>query len=331
MRMRETVSARGVRVGLLAGGLTGAALLGVLLLAPGPLALSAESAYWLRRLMLLTALVGVGVGYALGWALRRTSSAVPAAASEEAPREEAGLRAQVQGMLELVGVAAHDLSNPLLALQLRLHRLRNLAPDTRLQEGLAAAERDTRRMGRLLHELMDVSRLSAGHLALERDELDLVALVREVTERFAEQAATLGTALVVRADAPVWGHWDRERLDRVLTNLLSNALKFGAGRPVEVCVQAEGALARLVVRDQGIGIPTEAQGRLFGRFERVGGTGQPGTGLGLYIVRQLTEAHGGTVHLSSRPGHGAAFTLELPRHLPPPTPGPSGSLTVNIA
>jgi signal transduction histidine kinase len=227
-------------------------------------------------------------------------------------------------------VAAHDLSNPLLALQLRLHRLRHLAPDNRLQEGLAAAERDTRRMGRLLHELMDVSRLSAGRIALERDELDLVALVREVTERFSEQAASVGTQLEVRADAPVWGHWDRERLDRVLTNLLSNALKFGAGRPVEVRVHAEGTLARLVVKDQGIGIPTEAQGRLFGRFERVGGTGQPGAGLGLYIVRQLTEAHGGTVHLVSQPGHGAAFTLELPRHLPPPPPRPSRSLTVNI-
>ncbi len=230
-----------------------------------------------------------------------------------------------------MGVAAHDLSNPLLALQLRLHRLRNLAPDTRVQEGLAAAERDTRRMGRLLHELMDVSRLSAGRIALERDELELGALACEVAERFTEQAASVGTALTVRADVPVWGHWDRERLDRVLTNLLSNALKFGAGRPVEVHVHAESALARLVVKDQGIGIPTEAQGRLFGRFERVGGTGQPGTGLGLYIVRQLTEAHGGTVHLSSQPGHGAAFTLELPRSPPPLPRSPSCSLAVNIA
>jgi signal transduction histidine kinase len=316
MTMRETASAPRARVGLLAGSLL-VLVLGALLLAPG-----------LRR-MLLTALVGVGMGYALGWALRRMPPAAPAASSKEPPPEEAGLRAQVQGMLELVGVAAHDLSNPLLALQLRLHRLRHLAPDTRLQEGLAAAERDTRRMGRLLHELMDVSRLSAGRIALEREELDLSALAHEVAERFTEQAAAGATPLVVRAEAPVWGRWDRERLDRVLTNLLSNALKFGAGRPVEVRVQADGPLARLVVKDHGIGIPPEAQGRLFGRFERVGGTGQPGTGLGLYIVRQLTEAHGGTVHLSSQPHQGAAFTLELPRHSLPHIRSPSSSLVVN--
>ncbi|WP_257457397.1 sensor histidine kinase [Archangium lipolyticum] len=286
------------RVGLLASTLFMVTLLAIPLLAPGPLP-GGEA----RGLLLLTGLGGTALGCALRWTLRLK-------------RENARLRAQVQGAFEMVGVAAHDLGNPLLALQLRLYRLRGHLPaDSRAQEGLAIAERETRRMGLLVHDLLDLSRLSVGPLALEREELDLTALAREVAERFADQAAAAGSLVRLHAQGPVRGQWDRERLDRVATNLLSNALKFGQGHPIEVEVLADGPHARLAVRDHGVGIPHEAQERLFGRFERLGDTGQPGAGLGLYIVRQLVEAHGGTIHVSSRPGQGSTFTVELPQAL----------------
>ncbi|MBU8899339.1 PAS domain-containing sensor histidine kinase [Corallococcus sp. M34] len=231
--------------------------------------------------------------------------------------DNARLLAEAQGALELIGVAAHDLGNPLSSLQLRLRRMRMLtasAPDARLRDGLTLAEGETLRLGRLVHNLLDLSRLSAGRLVLDTEELDLAELAREVVDRHADQAAAAGCALSVRADEGATGPWDRQRLDRVLTNLVSNALKFGPGQPVEVLVEVDEHHVRLVVRDRGVGIPSDAQERLFSRFERGHATGhQPGFGLGLYIVRQLVEAHGGSIRVHSRVGEGSEFTVELPR------------------
>ncbi|WP_164008876.1 ATP-binding protein [Pyxidicoccus trucidator] len=232
--------------------------------------------------------------------------------------DNARLLAEAQDALELIGVAAHDLGNPLSSLQLRLRRLRMLeganGHDPRMRDGLGGAEMETRRLGRLVHNLLDLSRMSAGRMTLDTEELDLAKLVREVVERHADQAAAAGCALTLRVEESASGQWDRQRLDRVVTNLVSNALKFGRGRPVEVHVHADADQARFTVKDAGIGISPEAQQRLFRRFQRVhGGEHHPGTGLGLYIVRQLVEAHGGSIHVQSRTGEGAEFTVELPR------------------
>jgi PAS domain S-box-containing protein len=234
--------------------------------------------------------------------------------------DNARLLAEAQDALELIGVAAHDLGNPLSSLQLRLRRLRlleganNHSTDTRMRDGLSGAEMETRRLGRLVHNLLDLSRLSAGRMTLDTEELDLAKLVREVVERHTDQATAAGCALSLRVEQSATGQWDRQRLDRVVTNLVSNALKFGRGQPVEVRVHADGDQARLTVKDSGIGIAPEAQQRLFRRFQRVHGDGHhAGTGLGLYIVRQLVEAHGGAIHVHSRAGEGAEFTVELPR------------------
>jgi signal transduction histidine kinase len=150
-------------------------------------------------------------------------------------------------------------------------------------------------------------------MVLDTEELDLAKLVREVVERHADQATAAGCAVSLCVDEGATGQWDRQRLDRVVTNLVSNALKFGRGQPVEVRVHADGEHARFTVKDAGIGISAEAQQRLFRRFQRVHGSQHAGTGLGLYIVRQLVEAHGGTIHVQSRAGEGAEFTVELPR------------------
>ncbi|NTX65075.1 PAS domain S-box protein [Myxococcus sp. CA051A] len=236
--------------------------------------------------------------------------------------DNARLLAETQGALELIGVAAHDLGNPLSSLQLRLRRLRLLdvtAHEPRLRDGLLGVESEARRMGRLLHNLLDLSRLSAGHMTLDREDMDLAALVREVAERHAEQATAAGCALTVRIhEDDTSGQWDRLRLDRVVTNLLSNALKFGHGQPIDLSVHGDATHVRVTVKDAGLGIAPGDQQRLFRRFERVHGDGgphHPGTGLGLYIAHQLVEAHGGSILLRSRIGEGAEFTIELPRTL----------------
>ncbi|WP_245767841.1 sensor histidine kinase [Stigmatella erecta] len=226
------------------------------------------------------------------------------------------LKAEAQRTLEFIGVAAHDLGNPLCALQLRLRRLRAQAgaSEGKLQEGLAHAEQETRRLGQLVHNLLDLSQLDSGALCLEKEPLDLAALVQQLAGRHADQAQASGCTLTVHAGPSTPGPWDRLRLERVVTNLLSNAFKFGRGAPVVLSVHDEAGHTLLKVKDRGIGIAPEAQQRIFGRFERApSAERQAGVGLGLYIVRQLVHAHGGTIRVSSQPGQGTEFTVCLPR------------------
>ncbi len=230
--------------------------------------------------------------------------------------ENARLLRETKAALELLGVASHDLGNPLNALQLQLSRLRRSPPDNpeQLREALGSALRHTQRLGRLLHNLLDLSRLSSGRLDLELAQVDLAELVREAAERHAEQATEAGSPLVLDLGPEAVGHWDRLRLERVLTNLLSNAFKHGHGRPIEVQVRRLDEHVRLQVCDHGPGIALEEQPFIFERFHKRGTRGErkAGFGLGLYIVRQLVEAHGGSVCVHSVPGKGATFIVELP-------------------
>ncbi|MCP3102531.1 ATP-binding protein [Myxococcus sp. K15C18031901] len=229
--------------------------------------------------------------------------------------DNARLVREARDAVELIGVAAHDLGNPLNTLHLLLRRLRREdATPEKVREGLSLAMKQTQRLGQLLLNLLDVSWLSSERLVLDVSPVDLADLVHEVVERFSEQAHENGCKLVLDAELGLVGQWDRLRLDRVVTNLLSNALKFGRGHPVEVRAERSGpAGARVVVRDFGPGIAPESQRRIFERFEQVPSAGRhAGFGLGLYIVRQLVDAHGGTIHVESMPGEGSTFTVELP-------------------
>jgi signal transduction histidine kinase len=149
--------------------------------------------------------------------------------------------------------------------------------------------------------------------------VDLVAVVSEVVDRFSETAARTGSRVDVHAGGPLVGRWDRSRLDQVVANLLGNALKFGEGRPIRIAVTRGDGRAELVVEDHGIGIPPERLPHIFERFERaVPSRHYGGFGLGLYIVRSLIEALGGTVRVDSTPGVGSRFTVVLPCQPAPP-------------
>jgi PAS domain S-box-containing protein len=219
---------------------------------------------------------------------------------------------------EFLSIASHELKTPLTPLQLQLDSLsaalRSPEPDRDLlNRRLETANRQTRRLTKLVENLLDVSRISAGRLSLERESCDLTKLAGEIAERFGADAATAGCRVGVHADQPVVGQWDRLRLEQVLSNLLANALKYGAGKPIEIEVDRDAGAARLTIIDHGIGISAEDRSRIFGRFERaVPLTHYGGMGLGLYIARQIVDAHGGSIVVDSAPGRGATFTVLLP-------------------
>jgi len=225
----------------------------------------------------------------------------------------------VRARSEFLTVASHELNTPVTSLMLALESLRRatllgrpMDPQT-VDRLVELAGRQGARLIRLTNDLLDVSRMEARPLALELTDVDLVALVREVAERFEMDLARARCPVSIDSGAPVVGRWDRSRIDRVVTNLLANAIKFGAGEPIELFVGAEGGVARLAVRDHGIGVAPEQRDRIFGRFERaVSEKHYGGLGLGLYLSRRLVEAHGGSIRCDSSAGAGATFIVELP-------------------
>jgi PAS domain S-box-containing protein len=238
---------------------------------------------------------------------------------------------------DFLSVASHELHTPLTPLRLHLQTLqRALAASA---DGISAslmpkvdkALRQVKRLSQLVDDLLDVSRLTSGRLRLRWEDVDLLELTRDLVERFAEQARAAGCPLRLTTEGAPVGHWDRMRLEQVLTNLVSNALKYGVGQPVELHVAASGGRAYWSIRDHGIGIAARDLDRIFGRFERAVSTRQyGGLGLGLYISREIVRAHGGNIQVESEPGAGARFTVELPLEPAPdvrePPPSPRDTL-----
>jgi len=165
--------------------------------------------------------------------------------------------------------------------------------------------------------MLDVSRLTAGRLELVYEKVDLALLIRDVAQRFSADAAAAKCTIKLDVPGPLAGTWDEARLDQIVTNLLGNAIKYGAGGVIEIEARAEGDNVRLTVRDHGIGISASDQQRIFQRFERASGQRQhPGLGLGLWITSELCKALGGRINVASALGAGAAFTITLPRQSP---------------
>lgn len=226
-----------------------------------------------------------------------------------------GLKDALQARDTFLSVASHELRTPLSALQLQTELLTHSdgALPAGLDDRLQRVDRQVRRMKQLVDDLLDVSRITSGRLELEPERMDLAALVRDIASRFEEEAARASCALRVDADPAVWGDWDPLRLDQVLSNLVSNAIKYGKGKPVEIEAHLVSGAARVSVRDHGIGIAPEDHGRIFARFERLVPHRQGGgLGLGLWISDQIITAMGGTIRVMSAPTLGSVFVVELP-------------------
>jgi PAS domain S-box-containing protein len=223
-----------------------------------------------------------------------------------------------------LSVAAHELRTPLTALQLKLQGIDGIvendlsesARGTKVRARFQAAMRQTDRLSELVERLLDVSRIAGGRFEMHPESVDLDSLVREVVADFKEKALESKTGIAISAAGDARGEWDRLRLEQVVANLLSNALKYGEGKPVEVTIEGRPSDVRLSVADWGIGIEPHDLGRIFQPFERAAPIQHfAGLGLGLYISRRIVEAHGGTLEVASQAGRGTVFAVTLPKAL----------------
>ncbi|WP_336242828.1 ATP-binding protein [Corallococcus exercitus] len=243
--------------------------------------------------------------------MARVRREVAALAAREVVLEEA-----VRARDDFLSVASHELKTPLAAFRLKLERLeRGLDADARagMRERFLDTQRQVQRLTSIVETLLDVSQLTAGPPLLTVEDEDLTALVTDVVARQQEELTRVGCALTLRSEGPVPVRLDRERMAQVVRSLLSNAMKYAPGKPVEVHVEQDGPHARLTVVDHGMGVRPEDRERIWERFERaVSVRNFGGLGLGLWIARQVVEAHGGSVGVSETPGGGATFTVSLP-------------------
>ena len=224
---------------------------------------------------------------------------------------------------EFLSVASHELRTPVTSLRLTVETLLRLADGRRppsaetLRQSLTRAKHGADRLKRLADELLDVARIDRGPLELTPARVDLRAVARQVIDDLGFELAGARCEVRLDAPAPVVGAWDTSWLEQVLTSLLTNALKFGANRPIDVVVRNAGEVAELAVRDHGVGIEPSRQPFVFDRFVRaVSARHYGGLGLGLYIARRAVRAHGGEIRLESTQGQGATFTVTLPRTVP---------------
>jgi signal transduction histidine kinase len=221
---------------------------------------------------------------------------------------------------EFMSMVVHELRTPLsvLAMEVRV-RQHQIAADNvgffateNLSKMFERDQRQVRSLTRLIDDMLDVSQIQHGKLSIRRARCDLTAMLRRVVAEVSGQSGDVPITLTADC-VDLAGEWDEFRLEQVVINLLTNALRYGGGKPISVeLVQLPGAAA-IRVSDRGIGIAPEDRARVFEQFVRVGDRMRtPGLGLGLYITKQLVEAHGGTISVDSTLGEGSTFTVALP-------------------
>ncbi|EGF32074.1 two-component hybrid sensor and regulator [Oxalobacteraceae bacterium IMCC9480] len=247
-------------------------------------------------------------------------------ALEQSQRELLAMKEELRYSLQLrddfMSMVAHELRTPLntllLETQLRSMQLDRgnaeaFVPD-QLRRMVARDGRQIKSMIRLIDDMVDVSRIRSGKLSIRATAVDLSVLLQQVISDLGPQAEVAGSPITLQASGEmICGSWDDFRVEQIIINLLTNALRYGARKPVEVSLSAEPGHAVITVRDHGGGIAPEDRERIFAPFERVGtNTVREGLGLGLYIARQLAQAHGGTLEVAGVEGDGALFALSLP-------------------
>ena len=228
----------------------------------------------------------------------------------------------VQARDEFLSMASHELRTPLTPLKMYLdwfkREARKITPDVLpkaqvLMQALNHTEREVQKLIHLTDDLLDVSRITADRLVLNKESFDLVKLVLKAQEINLENSQRRNCSISIETDGPVRGTWDYNRIEQVFNCLLSNAIKYGAGKPVHISVKNRKNFAVLKIKDHGIGIATEDQEKIFQRFERATSIKNfEGLGLGLYISKEIVKAHGGTIKIESETKKGSTFTVSLP-------------------
>jgi signal transduction histidine kinase len=234
-------------------------------------------------------------------------------------RNERALKEALRARDEFASIASHELKTPVSNLLMRAELAKRgvfgCRGKERLDDFLDAIESQARALNYLVDEMLDLARIRSGRLSLRREHFDLGDAVTTVVERMRPLLVSSagGKPPEVEVARCACGNWDRARIEQVLTNLLSNVVRYGAGAPAEVKLDVGDGVVKVKVQDRGKGICKEDLERIFGRF--VGGAAsasQGGLGVGLYLCRKIVEAHGGTIRADSEVGKGTCFTVELP-------------------
>lgn len=247
------------------------------------------------------------------------------AALEASRRELRATQAELERSLkmrdEFMSMIAHELRTPLNTLFLEVqirgvqldHGNMDVFNEETMRKMVARDRRQIQSMIRLINDMVDVSRIRSGKLSLRRVQSELSSLLVRIVGDLAHHAAAAGGTIEVHAPDAIHGVWDEFRLEQIIINLLTNALRYGGGKPIRVTLAIVGEHAHIVVQDQGMGIALADQQRIFEPFEQAETYDvRDGLGLGLYIARQLAKSHGGSLDVDSDPGNGAAFHLVLP-------------------
>lgn len=225
---------------------------------------------------------------------------------------------------EILSIASHEIRNPLTSLSLQIQLIeRYLENDKDLDRALEASKaliqqghRQIKQISTLVEKTLDVTKISSQGLNLDLQPCDLAAILKETTNRCIELANAAHCEISIKSPRNLMGRWDSSRIEQVIENLLTNAIKYGAGRPIHAELNADKDYVTLAVSDQGCGISHADQEKIFDRFVRAqSGSKISGFGMGLYIVKQIIVAHGGTIEVQSEPNQGATFKVKLPNRL----------------
>lgn len=228
---------------------------------------------------------------------------------------------EIKARDEFLSIASHELKTPLtsmlLQLQAALHNIKNVSLANfsveKLLKMLESTEQQTNRLSKMINDLLNVSLITTKKLDLEFEEVDLAKVTKDVADSFAERLQREGYQLTLDIRASIVGQWDKVRIEQAVTNLISNAIKYGDKKPIEIRVTNSDGTGKIIVRDQGIGIPSEQRDKIFTLFERAAPTSKyQGLGVGLFITNQIVKAHQGKIFVESRKNEGSTFIIELP-------------------
>lgn len=239
-------------------------------------------------------------------------------------QREALVRASeaIEARNQFISAASHELKTPITSLQMKLEIVlreyrrtdRKGIDETRMAKMIESSIEQTRRLTGLIDTMLDVAKIAAGKLQLKLELVELTAFVRKVINGFSEDLKGARCEAIIHGETPVWGTFDRIRIEQVITNLMNNAMKYAPGKPIEFTISSTRDRALISVRDFGMGIEKEFMKNIFSQFERANAAQKiKGNGLGLWISKKIVEAHHGTITVTSEVGKGSTFTVELPR------------------
>jgi signal transduction histidine kinase len=230
------------------------------------------------------------------------------------------LQEAIKARDQFLSIASHELKTPLTSLKLQLELLHkriakgvNETSSEKFSQSLRLSSLQVDRLTVLVEDLLDVSRIQAGKLSIHSENVNLTEVVQSAIEQFSETAVKSGCQIELKIENEIQGFWDYSRIEQVLANLISNAIKYAPGSKIEIAVRNVAPWAEISVKDNGPGIEPHRQARIFERFERATSSRSiSGLGLGLFIVRELVNAHKGLIEVKSTPGQGSQFIVRLP-------------------